>query len=79
MDQLAKAPIVLVRDRLNTHVSRAVRKMIDDRDDIRGQAPPERSGCQAGSCRCTFRDFAGWAWNCRRSPYARFTVMTSRT
>lgn len=30
--QLVKAPIVLVWDRLNTHVSRAMRKMIDDRD-----------------------------------------------
>ncbi|MER5604323.1 transposase [Streptomyces sp. NPDC002265] len=30
--QLVKAPIVLVWDRLNTHVSRAMRKMIDDRE-----------------------------------------------
>ncbi|MEV6535784.1 transposase [Streptomyces sp. NPDC051639] len=30
--QLVKAPIVLVWDRLNTHVSRAMRKMIDERD-----------------------------------------------
>jgi putative transposase len=30
--QLVKAPIVLVRDRLNTHVSRAMRHMIDERE-----------------------------------------------
>ncbi|KIQ66839.1 endonuclease DDE [Kitasatospora griseola] len=30
--QLVRAPIVLVWDRLNTHVSRRMRQMIDDRD-----------------------------------------------
>ncbi|WP_328959081.1 transposase [Kitasatospora purpeofusca] len=29
--QLVRAPLVLVRDRLNTHISRRMRQMIDDR------------------------------------------------
>nr|WP_329528720.1 transposase [Streptomyces sp. NBC_01462] len=32
MHQLVKAPIVLVWDRLNNHVSRAMREMIDERN-----------------------------------------------